>query len=105
METTPAIAVVPAGQVDAAGVVVALDQALRALVDIWGQTSRRQTGNPETTPQVWKITREDCCCLLFTAVIFTHCALKDAHLGPERLANITFFLIAETIHYIFLINI
>lgn len=79
METTPALAVVPAGQVDAAGVVVALDQALRALVDIWGQTSRRQTSNPETTLQVWKITREDCCCccLLFTTVIFTHCAVTD----------------------------
>lgn len=58
METTPALAVVPAGQVDAAGVVVALDQALRALVDIWGETSRRQTSNPETTLHVWKITRE-----------------------------------------------
>lgn len=34
METTSALAVVPAGQVDTAGVVVALDQALRTLVDI-----------------------------------------------------------------------
>lgn len=34
METTPALAVVPAGQVDTAGVVVALDQALCTLVDI-----------------------------------------------------------------------
>lgn len=34
METTSALAVVPAGQVDAAGVVVALDQALRTLIDI-----------------------------------------------------------------------
>lgn len=34
METTSALAVVPAGQVDAAGVVVALDQALCTLVDI-----------------------------------------------------------------------
>lgn len=34
METTPALAVVPARQVDTAGVVVALDQALCTLVDI-----------------------------------------------------------------------
>lgn len=34
METASALAVVPAGQVDTAGVVVALDQALYTLVDI-----------------------------------------------------------------------
>lgn len=34
METVSALAVVPAGQVDTAGVVVALDQTLRTLIDI-----------------------------------------------------------------------
>lgn len=34
METTSAFTVVPAGQVDTAGVVVALDQALCTLIDI-----------------------------------------------------------------------
>lgn len=51
METTSALAVVPAGQVDTAGVVVALDQALCTLVDIWGQTCRRQNTNPKHCPQ------------------------------------------------------
>lgn len=83
METTPALAVVPAGQVDAAGVVVALDQALRALVDIWGQTSRRQTGNPETTLQVWKRTRLGL--LLFTIYYsYLHPLCRDRWSGVTR---------------------
>lgn len=50
METTSALAVVPAGKVDTAGVVVALDQALCTLVDIWGQTCGRQNTNPIVHP-------------------------------------------------------
>lgn len=50
METTSALAVVPAGQVDTAGVVVALDQTLRTLVDIWGHTRRYQSTN--ITPSI-----------------------------------------------------
>lgn len=41
METTSAFTVVPAGQVDTAGVVVALDQALCTLVDICGHRHTR----------------------------------------------------------------
>lgn len=37
METVPALTVVPARQVDTAGVIVALDQALRTLVNVWGK--------------------------------------------------------------------
>lgn len=51
METTSALAVVPAGQVDTAGVVVALDQALCTLVDIWGHTCRYQNTNPKQCTQ------------------------------------------------------
>lgn len=36
METIPALAVVPAWEVDTAGVVVTLDQALCTLIDICG---------------------------------------------------------------------
>jgi hypothetical protein len=39
METVPALTVVPARQVDTAGVIVALDQALRTLVNVWGKHS------------------------------------------------------------------
>ena len=72
METTSALAVVPAGQVDTAGVVVALDQALCTLVDIWGQTCRNQNQNPkqrarscQQPPNVCgeKREKEDCCTL------------------------------------------
>lgn len=77
METTSALAVVPAGQVDAAGVVVALDQALCTLVDIWGQTCRYQ--NTKLGPSIAALspflsmldartTRFECCtaCSLIT---------------------------------------
>ena len=37
METVSALTVVPAREVDTVGMVVALDQALHTLVDIWGQ--------------------------------------------------------------------
>lgn len=51
LETTSALAVVPAGQVDTAGVVVALDQALCALVDICGQTRRYQNNSSKMCVQ------------------------------------------------------
>lgn len=57
METTSALAVVPAGQVDTAGVVVALDEALCTLVDICGQTCSYQDKSARMSGQ--KNTKQD----------------------------------------------
>ena len=51
MVTVSALTVVPAREVDTVGMVVALDQALRTLVNIWGQKHTRFINNSLTPPR------------------------------------------------------